>query len=407
MSLQRALRVTTMLASVFAAAPAFAYDLGEYGKIQGDFRLRHEFVDQEGIENNANASTARLRLGYLTPTYQGFTGYAEGEVIQNIGAERYNDGANGRDDYPTVNDPNDFALSQLYLNYAPTTAYSATVGRQYIVFDSHRFLGWSKFRQNDTVHDAARFTVKPTSAWTFDYVYSIAAHRGPGSRQPAGTYEGNFNLFHGDYQWSPDLKLSGYGYWLDFETYQRSNSSRTIGARADWRPKQGWESLGGIAPIVTVDMAQQSDIANNPTSYDEWYNWFEVGGSKDGYSLSAVYERLGGDGNQSVRTPLGTNHSFTGWVDRIDNAPADGLVDYMLWLKGPVDLPLDGKTNFEVQLHQFEADAGDSTYGQEIDLGLSYSPVENHTVTAQLGHYIADELLSDTTKVWLYYDWKF
>lgn len=398
-----------LLAATCFTHPAAAYDFGEYGKILGDFRLRHEFVDQEGFDKNANATTARMRLGYMTPTYEGFTGYGEGELIQAIGAERFNDGMNGNTSYPSVGDPDDFAVSQLYINYTqPGTGNAATIGRQYVTFDNQRFIGWSKFRQNDTVHDAARFTLKPIDKLTLDYVYTSGVHRSPGSRQELGEYEGNINLAHADYLLPHDLKTSGYGYWLNFDDYIDTLSSRTIGLRTEWRPKEGWDSLWGIAPLATVEFAQQEDMGNNPVNYSEWYNWFEIGGAKDGHSLSLVYERLGGDGTGSVKTPIGTNHTFTGWIDRIDSTPADGLVDYQAWLRGPLPSPWEGqKFAYEMQVHYFESDNDDLTYGQEIDLGLSYTPVENHTVTAQLGHFISDELLSDTTKVWLYYDWKF
>jgi hypothetical protein len=409
MILRTLLRTTTLFAAMGLAQQALAVDLGEYGKITGDFRLRHEFVDQEGFDNNANATTSRLRLGYLTPTYEGLTGFVEGEVIQAIGAERFNDSQNGNTTYPSVSDPDDFALNQLYLNYTiPGSKNAVTVGRQSIVFDNQRFIGWSRFRQNDTVHDAARFTLAPTDKLVLDYVYSTGTHRSLGSRVKLGSYDGNINLAHAEYKYSDDLKFSGYGYWLSFDDYIDTLSSRTIGARADWRPKEGWDSLGGIAPIATVDFAQQQDLANNPDDYSEYYHWLELGGSKNGYSLTAVYERLGGDGNASVKTPIGTVHSFTGWVDRLDNTPNDGLKDYFLWFKGPIELPYKvQKLGFEIQLHHFESDVDSRTYGQEIDAGLTYTPVENHSITAKVGHYMADELLTDTTKVWLFYDWKF
>lgn len=401
-------RTAATLLSFGLLHSAAAIDLGEYGKIMGDFRYRYEFVDQDGFDKNANANTARMRLGYMTPTYEGLTGYAEGELIQAIGAERFNSGLNGNTDYPSVNDPNDFALSQLYVNYAFGKGNQATLGRQYVVFDNQRFVGWSKFRQNDTVQDAARLTLKPVDELTLDYVYTTKVHRSPGSRLQSGTYDGDINLAHAAYKLPEDLTAIGYGYWLSFDEDIDTLSSRTLGSRWEWRPKDGWESLGGIAPLATVEFAEQEDMGNNPDSYAEWYNWFEIGGSKGGHTISAIYERLGGNGVSSVKMPIGTNHSFTGWIDRIDTTPADGLVDYQVWFKGPISVPWEGqKLGYEVQLHQFEADNTSDTYGQEVDLGLSYTPKENHTITAQLGHYVADELLSDTTKVWLYYDWKF
>ena len=67
MSLRTCLRYTSaLIASGLAASSAYAYDLGEYGKITGDFRYRYEYIDQQSALNDAHANTARLRLGYLT-----------------------------------------------------------------------------------------------------------------------------------------------------------------------------------------------------------------------------------------------------------------------------------------------------------------------------------------------------
>lgn len=409
MSFRTALLATTSILA--AASSAHAVDLGkngEYGKILGDFRYRYEFVDQDGIDKNANANTARLRLGYMTPTVNGFTGYLEGETLQYIGNDNFNDGANGKTKYPSVNDPYDTDINQAYLSYVqPGKGNALVVGRQYLTFDTQRFVGWSKFRQNDTVQDAAHLTVKPLTGLNVDYAYSMASHRSSGSRLQSGRYDGDFNYLHADYALPEDFKLIGYGYLLDFDDF-KTLSSDTYGSRLEWRPKKASEWSWGITPLATVEFALQEDAGGNPNNYSEWYNWFEVGGAMNGYSLSAVYERLGGDGAHAMTTPMGTNHSFTGWIDRIDTPPANGLVDMALLFKAPIDVPWEGqKLGFEAQGHHFTSDHDDITYGQEFDLGLAWTPVENHTITAQIGHYMADEYLSDTTKVWLYYDFKF
>ncbi len=408
MSLRTTFITTTTLAlSTLATSQALAYDLGEYGKIIGDVRLRHEYVDQESFANDAHANTVRTRLGYMTPTWEGLTGYVEGEAIQYIGAERFNDGANGNTAYPRVNDPEDVALNQLYLNYLHAgTGTGVTLGRQYITYDNQRWVGWSKFRQNDRTHDAARISLKPLDGLNLDYAHSVAVHRAEGSRQVAGEQEGAIDLIHADYALPNDLKAIGYGYFLDFESRIATSSSQTIGGRMEWRPKD--TAFWGITPLATVDMAQQQDYGSNPTSYSEWYNLFEIGGTVDGYSLVAAYERLGGDGAASVKTPIATVHSLNGWVDKFTTTPNNGLQDYYLVFKAPIGLPWEGhKLGFETQLHHFSSDANDLDYGREIDIGFSYTPVENHTITAQAGRYFADDFSDDTTKVWLYYDMKF
>ena len=309
-----------------------------------------------------------------------------------------------------MNDPDDLAVNQMYLKYAmPDTGHSAILGRQYLTFDTQRFIGWSKFRQNDTTHDAARITLAPVEGMTVDYAHSVEVHRSLGSRQPLGTYEGSLNMLHADYKLPAGLKVAGYGYILDFDNASIAGlSSETYGGRLEWRPKDKDASWMGIVPIATIDIANQSDTGDNPDDYNEWYNWFELGGAYDGYTLTAVYERLGGNGTAAMQTPIGTVHSYNGWVDKFTTVPDNGLEDYFLWFKAPIGLPWkDQKLNFEAQLHHFDSDVNDVDYGDEIDLGLAYTPVEGHTVTAQVGRYYANDISSDTTKVWVYYDMKF
>lgn len=398
-----------LLCAMTLASGAHAYDLGEkgkYGKILGDFRYRYEYVDQESLPEDAHANTARLRLGYMTPTYEGFTGYAEMDAVRSLGYEYFNSNTNGHARYPRVNDPDDTRVNQMYLSYMHPTGNGGTVGRQYVTFDTQRFIGWSKFRQNDTTHDAARLSLKPLEGMGLDYVYSKAAYRSLGSKQPLGTYDGDMNMLHADYLLPQDMKIAAYGYWLDFDPYIENLSSRTLGARLEWRPKT--PLIGAVTPLATIDLAQQEDMGSNPNHYDETYHWLEIGGLYDGYSLSLVYEKLGGNGKAALQTPIGTVHSFNGWVDKFTTIPADGLEDYFVWFKSPIGLPWEGQTlGFEAQYHHFTSDVNDISYGREVNLGLNYTPVVNHTVTAQVGRYYADTFSDDTTKFWLYYDYKF
>ena len=50
-----------------------------------NLRYRYEFVDQDGFDENANASTLRIRLNYLSGQWKNWSGFVEmdyvGEVI--------------------------------------------------------------------------------------------------------------------------------------------------------------------------------------------------------------------------------------------------------------------------------------------------------------------------------------
>ena len=391
---------------------ALAYDLGEdaeYGKILGDFRYRFDDLRKENYDKPADASTARLRLGYQTPTWEGFTGYVEGETIQYIGNDDFNDGANHKTDRPSINDPYDTGLNQLYLNYKmPHNDTGATVGRQVITFDTERFIGRSNFRQNDTTYDGVHFTLNPLDGLHLDYAYVDDAHRSLGTRETQGEYTGDVNLYHADYQLPADFKIIGYAYLLDFNQYIAGLSSDTYGGRLEWRPKEAmWEE---IKPWATAEYAWQRDGSDNPQSYHEPYNWLELGGDYHGFDLSAIYEMLGGNGHSSFQTPLASTHNFNGLVNDFTTIPVDGLRDYYLKLKAPLDiLPWkDQKLDFTSEFHEFHSYVADVNYGHEFDVGLIYTPVQNQYISAEAGHLYADStVIPDTSKVWITYGLKF
>lgn len=75
------------------------------GKVSGQLRYRYEWVDAENIAREANASTLRTRLGYMTGDYLGIAAFVQLQDVSVIGSELYNSTVNGRTEYPVVADP--------------------------------------------------------------------------------------------------------------------------------------------------------------------------------------------------------------------------------------------------------------------------------------------------------------
>ena len=68
----------------------------KYGQINFNLRYRYENANTIGTpRKTANASMIRMRLGYLTPKFTGFQGFAEWEVNQDAGANNYSSSRNG------------------------------------------------------------------------------------------------------------------------------------------------------------------------------------------------------------------------------------------------------------------------------------------------------------------------
>ncbi len=103
-NLSTPLSVAALLSVAFASQPVSAgltqnvedalnfYHYGHNGAVKFDLNYRYENVNEDNRFGptgavlpaakqplTANANTARLRLGFLTPTWQGLQGYAEYE----------------------------------------------------------------------------------------------------------------------------------------------------------------------------------------------------------------------------------------------------------------------------------------------------------------------------------------
>ncbi len=149
------------LAATPAPAPApevksdFTKALTE-GKILFDARYRYEYVDQDGLANNADAHTVRTRLGYETGKFYNFSALLELEDVTGLGGEDYNDTINGKTTYPVVADPEDTNINRALISYTGLPQTNLSFGRQTINLDNQRFVGAVGWRQNDQTFDAIR-----------------------------------------------------------------------------------------------------------------------------------------------------------------------------------------------------------------------------------------------------------
>ena len=111
------------------------------------------------------------------------------------------------------------------------------------------------------------------------------------------------------------------------------------------------------------------------------------------------YEVLGAGGAQAFQTPLASLHKFQGEADVFLSTPIDGIADTSLSLKfnGGSFGPFKDFTP-TVRLHQFEADRGGATYGQEIDLAVQ-AKLADVKLKLAFADYRADAFASDRQRV--------
>jgi hypothetical protein len=388
-------------ASALVATPAMAgvgdpIEIGEGATFDPiiDLNVRYESVAQDNPTADADAITARLRLGGEVKV-DGFSFLAEGEGTLAI-LDDYNDTlpGNGVEPFSVVADPENIELNRLQIGYMKD-GNGVTIGRQRINLDDQRFVGAVGWRQNEQTFDAVRAQAKigPVS---LDGTYAISQRTIFGSDSPNEHFDGDIVLLNAGVDVKP-VKISAFAYLIDYDT-RLAFSSATYGVRAT-----AGVPLGESVKLNLVgSIATQSDMGMNPTSYDATFWNLEAGVTVSDFTVKAGQEVLGSDGGVAAfQTPLATLHKFNGFADLFLTTPAAGLEDFYVGAsaKFPQVKALPG-LNLGVTYHTFSADNGSADYGDEFDVnfGFKVGPVG---LLAKYANYSADGFGVDTQKFWL------
>ena len=397
------------LAMLIAGSPAVAQEeqagsLAEAissGEANFGFRYRYEYVNDDNpalVDDTANASVVRLRLNYRTAKWRNLSAFGEFDYIGEILLDEFNNlsGDPGRSDYPVVADPKGPDLNQLYLDYAASDNTTLRFGRQRILLDNHRFVGNVGWRQNEQTYDGV--TMNFNSGDNTEVKYSFVNHvrRIVGSEVAGGRHRVNAHLLNAGFKLGSDWAITPYYYHLDYQdAAQYGLSNGTFGVRAT-----GSVAIGKNTLALVGEFASQTDIGDNPVSYDA--NYFNVSASyawENGLSLALAYESLGGDqnvGGSAFRTPLATLHAFQGWADMFLSTPDEGINDLYLTVKGSV-----GKWNLTGVYHDFSAEDGSADWGTELDFSAARKLNDNYSLLLKAALYNADQYAADTPKFWI------
>ena len=354
-----------------------------------EIRYRAEAVDQEGIERDALASTAKARLSWGSVPQEGLSFGVEVDYVVAIGNESYNSTENGNTEYPVVADPTGMELNQAFLRHKGENL-TVTAGRQRIPHFEQRFLGAVAWRQNDVAHDAVRVQSQH-GRFGIDYSYVANVNRifGPRDGAQPADWKSNSHLLRGTWSFGSGHSLGAFAYLMDFEN---DNGPRNSNAT------YGIDYKGVIGPLSLIGaFARQSDWADNPVAYDAPYLSLEARLSRGPATLSVGYEHLGSDGGRGgFLFPLGTNHKYNGWTDKFLFTPDTGLRDLYATVGTKV-----GPLALTLAAHQFRSDHDGIDYGQEIGFTVSYPIRDKLTLLGKFARYDAEEHASDTTKAWL------
>ena len=400
-------------AVVIGASPVLAEEssddiraIVEDGEVNLDFRYRYEFVDQDGFSEDADASTLRSRLSLKSGLYRDFQFFVEVEDVREVFSNDFNAGGGttpDRTEYPQVNDIEGTELNQAYVDYKGFENINLRLYRQRINLDNQRFVGGVGWRQNEQTFDAFSGTY---TAEKFDVFYSYVnkVRRIFGDDSPVGKHkQDNTHFVNGHYKLGDWGTLGGYFYNIDNKDAPVF-SNRTVGVRFD-----GKYPLESVTLRYLAEFAYQEDVGDAPEGYDANYYHLDFGVIINNFDVGFGYEVLEGDNgtdDKQFKTPLATLHKFNGWADQFVfgglGNPDAGLVDANLKLKAT----FSGFTAM-ARYHDFEADDGGTSYGEEIDLSLARGFGKHFTALIKYADYDADNFGSDTKKVWVQGYFKF
>jgi len=362
----------------------------KYGQIKFNLNYRYEQDDSKNPKKaKADASTVRLRLGYLTPEFHGFQAFAEYETNQDFGANTYNSKRNNKTGYEVIADPQEHELNRFWLSYKGLADTEIKVGRQRIKLDNDRFIGNVGWRQMEMTYDAVLVTNKSLPNTSIKVGYINQAQTIISTVQAMQTPIVNIAYNIKGYG-----KLVGYTYLIDNnENHNKSNQTYGVSFHGKRKINEN------ISALYRMEYAYQQDYEQNPNNYKVDYYHLIGGANVYGITAKAGMEQLGGTGkNQAFQTPLATAHAFNGWSDQFLATPKDGLRDVYALLSTKVQgVKLMGV------YHDFSDDTGSMHYGKEWDFLAVKKFGKHYKLLAKYAYFNADSALSkfDTQNFWL------
>lgn len=376
-------------AEVSFADPTFVFG--------GDARLRFDHIDQDSFPDTSTALTLSARASAEWTPVDWLSGLIE---IEGVGAliDDFSDLPGPGLNKPLIPDPDHLDINRLQIQADLGQGSFITLGRQTLRIDDQRFLGMAPFRQNTRSYDAVRLSARTQSTHTFQAGYITKVNRPLGNRTPLGEFESDSWFANANVQ-TPIGRVGLFHYALDLETGPDANRNRTLSSQTSGIRFDGRYHRSDLKFDFEASYAQQTDHADNPLSYSADYYLVDVKTFIANLEASLRYEVLGAGGAQAFQTPLASLHKFQGEADVFLSTPIDGIADTSLSLKynGGSFGPFKDITP-TVRLHQFEADRGGATYGQEIDLAVQ-AKLADFKLKLALADYRADAFASDRQRV--------
>ena len=373
-------------------------DMVTKGVLSLDMRYRYEYVDEDGFDDEAKASTLRSKAAFQSARYEGFSFLGELSNVSYIGADDFNSTENGKKQYPVVPDPDGTELNQAWARY-DWQELSGIYGRQRINYDDQRFIGDVAWRQNEQTFDGFRAGWISTTGLSLDYAYIYEINRifGPddSNAQPS-QWEGNNNFVHLEYKFLETQSIVGFAYLLDIDDRTRWSPNLSVNNSTDSYGVRYSGTFGAFA--ARASYAYQSEAGDSYLHYDADYYMAEGEANFFGVKGTLGYEVLGSDNGVGFKTPLATLHKFQGWADKFLVTPADGIEDLYIGISGNA-----GPVNLAAVWHDFQAEQGSGDFGDELDLQATWPINKMFTLQLKYANFNGDDSVTyqDTQKAWL------
>jgi hypothetical protein len=386
------------------------------GKPNVNFQVRSENVSQNNALINADAITARLRLGYTTGTFNGFGAMVEAESTTALGNKKYNSlaaGNSGLGTHSVVADPEVTEINQAYLSYSGIADTTVKWGRQRLILDNARFVGNVGWRQNEQTYDAFTLVNNSLSDTTITVGYITNVNRifsdnsAATTGAAAGNHKSRHTILNANYKGWSFAQITGYAYLLDYDTTTAftANNSDTYGIRLN-----GSAPMGDNKVLYTAEFAEQRSAHGNATPYKTSYTLLEGGVDLKNIAVFKVgYEVLGSDtgaANTQFKTPLATLHAFNGWSDQFLATPNQGIKDTYVSANTKLAGIALGATYHDFRTDVTTVALPNSNLGEEWNLVAAYKYDKNYSVGLKYADYKAGTsnaaALVDTKKTWLW-----
>jgi len=384
--------------SSIVAADEEGFRLFSDSKLYSQIRPRYEYADTDGGTEAAKAFTVRTVIGGKfadVVDLKGLNADLEATNVTHFGL--IDDYRPEHSEYDVIMDPSQTRMTQANLSYKfGDTTFIA--GRKMLALDNQRFIGHVGWRQMPQTYDVIAAIDKSVKNLTITGAYVTGVNKIFENHRD----KTNSLLLNGSYVVMPELKLTGYGYFL-------ASIHNTFGIRASGKTKFSGAKISYEAEYAFQDKPtlKEGTLGDAKPDHEADYFKFGISANYNSFILGAAYEILGekeGSGGGAFNTPWATLHGMNGWADKFLGTPPGGLEDLSITL-GYVNKQYG---RIIAILRDFESNSGGTDLGTEFDVVYAYKVNKNIGLTLKSAFYEeGDSGKGDTTKYWLMLDYKF